>query len=138
LLASDPTPSTFCCSLAVDFVLGPKNESLLQAYDRWRGWADPKVCCDYSFHVGVTWWSEQVREEIKVLAEERGVNSFKMFLAYKDVFMLRDDEVYKVLHSMGNASVERIPCCSHSSWRLSLAARRTVRLPRCMLRMVMS
>lgn len=77
----------------VDFVLGPKNESLLQQYDRWRGWADEKVCCDYSLHVGVTWWSEQVKEEIKVLAEEKGVNSFKMFMAYKDVFMLRDDEV---------------------------------------------
>ncbi len=78
---------------AVDFVLGPKNESLLQQYDRWRGWADPKVCCDYSLHVGVTWWSEQVKEEIKVLTEEKGVNSFKMFLAYKDVYMLRDNEV---------------------------------------------
>ena len=43
--------------------------------------------------MGVTWWSDQVKEEIKVLAEEKGVNSFKMFLAYKDVFMLRDDEV---------------------------------------------
>lgn len=30
---------------------------------------------------------------MKVLAEEKGINSFKMFLAYKDVFMLRDDEV---------------------------------------------
>ena len=78
----------------VDFVLGPKNESLLQMYDRWRGWADPKVCCDYSFHIGVTWWSDQVREEMGVLVREKGINSFKMFLAYKDVFMLRDDEVH--------------------------------------------
>lgn len=77
----------------VDFVLGPKNESLLQMYDRWRGWADPKVCCDYSLHVGVTWWSAQVKEEMEVLVRDKGVNSFKMFLAYKDVFMLRDDEV---------------------------------------------
>jgi hypothetical protein len=66
-------------------------------YDRWRGWADPKVCCDYSFHVAVTWWSEQVREEMEVLVREKGVNSFKMFLAYKDVFMLRDDEVHVYL-----------------------------------------
>lgn len=87
------TAPLLCMLHAVDFVLGPKNESLLQAYERWRGWADPKVCCDYSFHVGVTWWSEQVREEIKVLTEKKGVNSFKMFLAYKDVFMLRDNEV---------------------------------------------
>ena len=29
------------------------------------------------------------------LARERGVNSFKMFMAYKDVFMLNDDEMYR-------------------------------------------
>ncbi len=74
-------------------MLGPKNESLLQCYDRWRGWADAKVCCDYSLHIGVTWWSEQVKDEMEVLVRDKGVNSFKMFLAYKDVFMLRDDEV---------------------------------------------
>ena len=28
-----------------------------------------------------------------ILVKEKGINSFKMFLAYKDVFMLRDDEV---------------------------------------------
>ena len=37
-----------------------------------------------------------MKEEMEVLVREKGVNSFKMFLAYKDVFMLRDDEVYFV------------------------------------------
>ena len=103
----------------MDFVLGPKNESLLQAFDRWKGWADEKVCCDYSFHVGVTWWSPQVQEEMGILCKDKGkwawqrvsgrgreeqmvivwlliilgVNSFKMFMAYRDVFMLRDNEL---------------------------------------------
>ena len=58
----------------VDFVIPPKNESLLQAYDRWRGWADEKVCCDYSFHVAVTWWSEQVAKEMEVLTQEKGMS----------------------------------------------------------------
>jgi len=53
-------------------VLGPKNESLLQLYDRWRSWADPKVCCDFSFHVAVTWWSEQVSREMEILVREKG------------------------------------------------------------------
>lgn len=30
------------------------------------------------------------------VVEEFGINSFKMFMAYKDVFMLRDDELYEV------------------------------------------
>ena len=30
------------------------------------------------------------------LTKNRGVNSFKMFMAYKDVFMLDDDDLYHV------------------------------------------
>jgi dihydropyrimidinase len=45
----------------VDFVLPRKGESLLEAFANWRQKADPKVCCDYALHVGVTWWSDQVK-----------------------------------------------------------------------------
>ena len=69
-------------------------ESLIAAYDQWRSWADPKVCCDYSLHMAVTDWNESIRAEMAdICSERRGVNSFKMFMAYKDVFMLRDDEM---------------------------------------------
>lgn len=46
--------------MILDFVIPQKGKSLLEAYDCWRNTADPKVCCDYSLHVAVTWWSEQV------------------------------------------------------------------------------
>ncbi|XP_036904267.1 dihydropyrimidinase isoform X2 [Sturnira hondurensis] len=36
----------------------------------------------------------KVKEEMKVLTQEKGVNSFKMFMAYKDVYMVRDTELY--------------------------------------------
>ncbi|ELR17245.1 dihydropyrimidinase [Acanthamoeba castellanii str. Neff] len=81
-------------TMILDFVIPQKGQSLLEAYDQWKQWADPKVNCDYSFHVAVTWWSDQVADEMKVLAEERGVNSFKMFMAYKGVFMLEDDKLF--------------------------------------------
>ncbi|XP_067094139.1 dihydropyrimidinase isoform X2 [Osmerus mordax] len=80
--------------MILDFVIPQRGSSLLQAYDRWRTMADPKVCCDYSLHVAVTWWSDTVQSEMATLAQKKGVNSFKMFMAYKDVFMLRDDELY--------------------------------------------
>jgi len=81
-------------TMIIDFVIPQKGESLVAAYHKWRQWADPKVCCDYSFHVAVTWWSDQVKEEMKQLTSEHGVNSFKVFMAYKDVFMLRDFEMF--------------------------------------------
>lgn len=78
----------------MDFVIPSKGQSLLEAYNQWREWADAKVNCDYSFHVAVTWWSDKVSEEMGVLCKEKGVNSFKMFMAYKNVFQLRDEELY--------------------------------------------
>lgn len=36
----------------------------------------------------------QVKEEMQTLTEEKGINSFKMFMAYKDVFMLQDCELH--------------------------------------------
>ena len=30
------------------------------------------VVCDYSFHVGVTWWSDQVGKDMQKLVEEKG------------------------------------------------------------------
>jgi len=73
-----------------------KGESLLEAYDQWRIWADAKVCCDYSLHVGITWWSKSVSNDMKILCNERGINSFKVFMAYKDLYMLNDSELYEV------------------------------------------
>ncbi|XP_078711288.1 dihydropyrimidinase-like [Lampetra fluviatilis] len=83
-------------TMIVDFVLGARGISLLDAFCTWRGWADPNVCCDYSLHVGVTWWSEQVSEEMGVLVRSEGVNSFKAFMAYREAFMLRDPELFSV------------------------------------------
>ena len=59
--------------LSVDFVLDQKGVSLLEAYDKWRGWADAKVCCDYAFHVGVTWWGEKTAAEMETLVKEKGL-----------------------------------------------------------------
>ncbi|XP_029447723.1 dihydropyrimidinase isoform X2 [Rhinatrema bivittatum] len=81
-------------TMIIDFAIPRKGCSLIEAYDTWRSWADPKVCCDYALHVAVTWWSDKVKEEMGILARDKGINSFKMFMAYKDLYMLRDNELY--------------------------------------------
>jgi len=84
-------------TLIFDYVLPDPGESLLDAYNRWRDVADTKACCDYALHVCVTSWSNKVAEDMETLAKERGVNSFLVFLAYKDQYMLKDADLYQVL-----------------------------------------
>jgi dihydropyrimidinase len=75
----------------IDFVIPNPQQSLLEAFHTWRGWAQ-KSASDYGFHVAVTWWDETVNREMGVLANEHGVSSFKHFMAYKNAIMA-DDEI---------------------------------------------
>ncbi len=79
-------------TMIIDFVIPNPGTSLLSAYDQWRSWAK-KAASDYSFHVAVTWWSDEVRDEMAVLTKERGVNSFKHFMAYKGAIMVSDEQL---------------------------------------------
>ena len=97
-------------TMCIDFVIPAPQQSLLEAYDNWRGWAE-KAACDYSFHVAVTWWSDQVREEMKTLVQEKGVNSFKHFMAYKNAIMC-DDET--LVNSFKNAKELGAICTIHA------------------------
>lgn len=78
-------------TMIIDFVIPAPQERLLDAYEKWRGWAE-KASADYSFHVAVTWWDDSVHEDMGTLVHERGVNSFKHFMAYKNI-MMADDEI---------------------------------------------
>ncbi|XP_018355933.1 PREDICTED: dihydropyrimidinase isoform X1 [Trachymyrmex septentrionalis] len=80
-------------TMIIDFVVPRKDESIVEAYERYRQSADQKVCCDYALHVAVTSWSPKVKEDMTTLVKEHGVGSFKMFMAYQDMFMLRDPEL---------------------------------------------
>ncbi|XP_014285758.1 dihydropyrimidinase [Halyomorpha halys] len=82
-------------TMVIDFAIAHPGRSLLEVYDKYRSMADPKVCCDYGLHVGVTWWSRTVSKEMELLCGQHGVNSFKLFMAYKDMFMVDDGELYE-------------------------------------------
>ncbi len=78
----------------MDFVIPAPKQSLLEAYHQWREWSS-KAAGDYTFHVAITWWSEQVHEEMGILVREHGVNSFKHFMAYKNAIMADDETLVK-------------------------------------------
>jgi dihydropyrimidinase len=74
----------------IDFVIPSPKQPVMEAYHTWREWAQ-KAASDYSFHVAITWWSDQVREDMGTLVREEGVNSFKHFMAYKNAIMCDDE-----------------------------------------------
>ncbi|XP_030642000.1 dihydropyrimidinase-related protein 5a [Chanos chanos] len=86
-------------TMVIGHVLPEKNESLLEAYEKCRSQADAKTCCDYALHVGVTWWGPKARAQMESLVRDKGVNSFQMFMAYKDMYMLRDSELFQALQN---------------------------------------
>jgi dihydropyrimidinase len=77
-------------TLIIDFVIPGNDEMPLDAYKKWRGWAE-KACGDYSFHVAITSWSQEVHDQMATLTQEEGINSFKHFMAYKGAMMVTDD-----------------------------------------------
>ncbi|XP_035233204.1 dihydropyrimidinase-related protein 3-like [Stegodyphus dumicola] len=81
-------------TMIMDFVIDQEC-CLLNAYEKWRKWADEKVCCDYSLHIGITSWNAEVESDMEILAKEKGVNSFKVFMAYND-FQMSDRTLLRV------------------------------------------
>ncbi len=79
-------------TMVVDFALPNPGEGLLDALKRWDN-KSTRANCDYSYHMAVTWWGEQVFDEMKDVVD-RGITSFKHFMAYKGALMVNDDELY--------------------------------------------
>jgi dihydropyrimidinase len=79
-------------TMVIDFCLPSPNQSLLEAMTMWDN-KSTRACCDYSFHMAITWWGEQVFNEMPQVVE-KGITSFKHFMAYKGALMVDDDEMY--------------------------------------------
>ncbi|TYB89725.1 dihydropyrimidinase [Oceaniovalibus sp. ACAM 378] len=79
-------------TMVVDFALPSPGQGLLDAIQMWDN-KSTRACCDYSFHMAITWWGEQVFDEMKAVTE-RGINTFKHFMAYKGALMVNDDEMF--------------------------------------------
>lgn len=78
----------------LDFATQYSGESLAEALKNWHQKADDKSSCDYSFHMSVSEWNDDVEKEMDLMMEE-GITSFKLYLTYD--IKVDDKTLYKIL-----------------------------------------
>ena len=79
-----------------DMCCPSKSESPSDGFAEWKAKAAGQACCDYSFHMGITRFDDEAREQLRRIASE-GMASFKIFLAYKGAFGIADSELFGAL-----------------------------------------
>ncbi len=87
-------------TMVVDFALPSPGQGLLDALQMWDN-KSGRAHCDYSFHMAVTWWDQQVFDEMAQVVD-RGITSFKHFMAYKGALMVNDDELFSSFRRVGD------------------------------------
>ncbi|KAI5335017.1 hypothetical protein L3X38_025150 [Prunus dulcis] len=89
-------------TMHIDFVI-PVNGSLLSGLEAYEK-KSKKSCMDYGFHMAITKWDEVVSKEMEIMVNEKGINSFKFFMAYKGSLMINDElllQGFKKCKSLG-------------------------------------
>lgn len=99
----------------IDFALPrSSDDDLLAALDASEEKASRDAACDYSFHVAITNWSSKIESQLQRIARDRGVNSFKFFLAYKNAFAVDDDAFLQGLESCRRAGALAMVHCENA------------------------
>ncbi|AIM15079.1 MULTISPECIES: dihydropyrimidinase [Neobacillus] len=81
----------------IDFCLTNKGEPLKKAIQTWHEKAKDKAVIDYGFHLMISEINDNVLKELPQVIEEEGITSFKVFMAYKNVFQADDETLFKTL-----------------------------------------
>ena len=81
----------------VDFAQQFKGEGPKKALDRRLEAAGPQCCVDYGFHVILTDVSSDALAELPAIINDDGVSSFKLYMAYPDVLMVDDADIYRTM-----------------------------------------
>src|SRR5438876_8736699 len=84
----------------VDFAIQYKGQTLHHAWETWMKKAESRAVVDYGFHMIMTDMNDQVEQELDALVRQ-GVTSFKLFMAYRGIFMLDDGSIFKALLRTG-------------------------------------
>jgi len=85
-------------TMIVDFASQDKGDTLANGLKHWHEMADKKCSCDYSFHMSITDWNEDVRKEVKDMIDA-GITSFKLYMTYP-AMIVDDGAIYEILKEL--------------------------------------
>src|SRR5437868_11907947 len=80
----------------IEMICPARGHKPMEAFELWLGQAEGQSACDFTFHMGVTRYDDEAERDFKEIVQ-RGISSFKVFLAYKGAFDVSDEELYKTL-----------------------------------------
>jgi dihydropyrimidinase len=80
----------------IEMVCPARGDKPLETFELWLRKAEGKSACDFTFHMGVTRYDDEAERDFKEIVQ-RGISSFKIFLAYKGAFGIIDEELYRAL-----------------------------------------
>ena len=106
----------------VDLVIPGKDQSLMDAVNAWKEDVEESgtnmicnfalsnnfeieltkknffssACCDVALTVAIPRWDESVKDDVTQLVKEEGINSFKVYMAFKNELMLTNEELLDV------------------------------------------
>ncbi|MCK5579446.1 MAG: dihydropyrimidinase [Planctomycetes bacterium] len=78
----------------LDFAVQSKGQGLKEGLESWQEKARDKAVIDYGFHMAITDFNRQVVDDMEAMMES-GVTSFKLFMAYKNIFMVDDETLFR-------------------------------------------
>ncbi|MGE8205736.1 dihydropyrimidinase [Heyndrickxia sp. NPDC080065] len=81
----------------IDFCITEKGEPLKNAIETWHAKSKNKAVIDYGFHLMIGEVNEAVLNELPTVIEDEGITSFKVFMAYKNVFQADDETLFRTL-----------------------------------------
>ena len=81
----------------IDFILQTQGDSLRNAFKTWQKKSEGKAIGDFSYHMAVTDFNDDVAREVVEFIEEEGITSFKTFMAYKGALMIDDGQMVQLM-----------------------------------------
>jgi dihydropyrimidinase len=84
-------------TMIIDFILQTQGDTLHNALKTWQQKSQGKAIGDYSYHMAVTDFNDDVAKEVVQMIEEEGISSFKTFMAYKGALMIDDGQMVQLM-----------------------------------------